>query len=155
MAVFVCTAGEGIEQLIARYKKEGELLKSYISDLAGTLLVEKAMDLIQQKLGDQIIPKGLFLTNRYSPGYCDWDTSEQHRLFSLLPKGFCGVTLNTSALMSPMKSISGIIGIGKKVKFHRHDCRACKSTRCIYRTETNKGINFCKRNAANKLTPAL
>ena len=138
LAVFVCTAGDGIESLITRYREEGDLLKSYISDLTGTLLVEKAMDLIQKALGDRLSGKGIFLTNRYSPGYCDWDTLEQHKLFSLLPGGSCGVTLNASALMSPMKSISGIIGIGEKVKFHRHDCEVCKSTHCIYRTNTNK-----------------
>lgn len=135
VAVFICTAGFEIEKLSSLFKKKGDLLKSYICDLVGNLLVEKAMNLIQKELGAMAISKGYFLTNRYSPGYCEWNVADQHKLFSLLPTGFCNVTLNSSSLMSPMKSISGIIGIGKKVKFHKHSCGTCKSIHCSYRVK--------------------
>jgi hypothetical protein len=42
--------------------------------------------------------------------------AEQHKLFSLLPPGICGITLSDSALMHPIKSVSGITGIGKHCK---------------------------------------
>ncbi|MCK7538940.1 MAG: hypothetical protein MZV63_52410 [Marinilabiliales bacterium] len=47
------------------------------------------------------------ITNRFSPGYCGWDVAEQHKLFSFFKDNFCGITLTESALMNPVKSVSG------------------------------------------------
>jgi hypothetical protein len=59
--------------------------------------------------------------------------AEQNKLFSFLPEGFCGVTLSESALMIPLKSISGVIGIGKEVMFNQYSCSDCNDANCIYR----------------------
>ena len=56
------------------------------------------------RLERYVAPEGLRITNSYSPGYCGWNVSEQHALFSLLPEGFCGVRLCESGLMLPIKS---------------------------------------------------
>jgi hypothetical protein len=73
------------------------------------------------------------ITNRYSPGYCDWNVGEQHKLFSFFPDNYCGIRLTPSALMDPVKSVSGIIGIGENVKRNDYTCRVCDMKDCIYR----------------------
>jgi hypothetical protein len=78
---------------------------------------------------------GLHITNRYSPGYCDWDIREQKKLFELLPENFCGISLLDSMLMKPIKSISGFIGIGSNVTFNRYTCNYCKDRNCLYRNK--------------------
>jgi hypothetical protein len=133
IALFICTAGVGIGDWSKVLMSEGDLLKGYIIDSIGSITVEKAMDLIQHKLEIIKANENLKITSRYSPGYCKWNVSEQHKLFSFFPEGFCGVHLNESALMHPIKSISGIIGIGKEVRKNPYTCDMCDSKNCLYR----------------------
>jgi hypothetical protein len=133
MVLFTCTAGEGITEWSKKMMETGDMLKGYIVDTAGSLIVEAAMDLLQEEIKQEMSGKGLKITNRYSPGYCGWDVAEQHPLFSFFPEAFCGVRLTESALMYPIKSVSGIIGVGEKVRFNDYPCNACEQHQCIYR----------------------
>jgi hypothetical protein len=45
----------------------------------------------------------------YSPGYCGWHISGQRRLFAALKPQTIGITLNSSCLMQPLKSVSGVL----------------------------------------------
>ena len=130
---YICTAGEEISRRARELMSSGKLLEGYVADMLGSLLVEGAMEIIHKRLRDEMESKGLKVTNRYSPGYCDWKVDEQHKLFSFFPEGFCGVRLSESALMNPIKSVSGVIGIGKEVRFNKYACHACTSINCIYR----------------------
>jgi hypothetical protein len=134
MAVFVCTAGEGFTELSKRYNSEGDYMKGFITDTFGSLVVEKAMDYIQTQLQEQVQQSGLQATNRYSPGYCNWHLSGQKQLFGLLPDKPCGISLTESALMLPIKSVSGIVGIGHNVKKSAYACETCGDVSCIYRS---------------------
>ena len=135
IAVFVCTAGFGIEQWSKRMMADNEPLKGFIANVLGSVVVEAAIDDIQQKLSYEMESEGLKITNRYSPGYCGWPTEEQHRLFSLLPKDNCGIRLTDSALMQPIKSVSGFIGIGANVRFNPYTCQLCDASFCVYRNK--------------------
>ena len=117
--------------------ENGDMIQGYILDTIGSVAVEKAMDVIQQKLAETESRKGRKITNRFSPGYCDWDIGAQRQLFSLLPKNFCGIKLMESALMLPIKSVSGIIGIGEKVKYLDYPCKICDSRNGFRRRSDN------------------
>ena len=138
IAVFVCTAGEKISEWSKQMMSSGDPLKGFIADILGSVVVETAIDLIQQKLSDEMKSAGLKITNRYSPGYCGWHTSEQHKLFSLFPEGICGIRLTESALMLPVKSVSGFIGIGANVRFNPYTCQLCEAINCVYRNRKSK-----------------
>jgi len=137
MAVFACTVGSGISDLSKSSMENGDMIQGYILDTIGSVAVEKAMDVIQQKLAETESLRGRKITNRFSPGYCDWDIGAQQQLFSLLPKNFCGIKLTESAMMLPIKSVSGIIGIGKKVKLLDYPCKICESRNCFRRRGEN------------------
>jgi hypothetical protein len=122
--------------------KEGELLEGYVFDVFGSLIVEEGMDRIQSFLKTKMQEEGLRITNRYSPGYCGWDVSEQKKLFGLLPKKFCGIELTDSCLMRPIKSVSGIIGVGKSVKFNEYSCNLCDEADCLYRNLRHKAVSM-------------
>lgn len=134
-AWFACTAGEEISATTRNLMQDGEMIKGYVVDVLANTVVEEAMDRIQEDLAKQMEKEGLKITNRYSPGYCDWDIAEQQKLFSLLPPGFLDISLSFSSLMHPMKSVSGIIGIGKEVKFNQYTCNLCDDANCIYRNK--------------------
>jgi len=133
IAVFVCTAGPKIGEWSRKLMAEGDLMNGYIIDVIGSEIVEKAMDKIQEALSLKMEENGFKISNRYSPGYCNWNVSEQHKLFSLLPPNFCDVRLSDTALMYPIKTVSGIIGIGKNIKFNAYTCQICDSQNCLYR----------------------
>ncbi len=133
LALFLCTAGQEIGTRCRKAMKDRDFLKGYIYDVVGSEIVEAAADLLQEDLGRKMSASGIKITNRYSPGYCGWDVTEQHKLFQLVPENFCGIRLTPSALMDPVKSISGIIGIGKNVKSNPYTCTMCEMEDCLYR----------------------
>ena len=134
VAVFLCTAGPGIEKLSRGLMSSGDPFTGYIADTVGSLVVERAMDLVHEQLQTAAAARGLHITNRYSPGYCGWKVAEQHALFRLLPPGFCGVSLSDSSLMHPIKSVSGVIGVGPNVRRNPYTCQLCEQDHCLYRS---------------------
>lgn len=132
-ALFLCTAGPEIGVKSRHFMNERDLLAGYIYDVIGSEVVESAADLMQADLEQEAVHSGLRITNRYSPGYCGWDVVEQHKLFSFFPNNYCRISLTASALMDPVKSVSGIIGIGENVKRNRYTCNMCDMDDCIYR----------------------
>ena len=138
IAVFACTAGGEISKISKALMKNGDLLGGYVYDLFGSIVVEEAMDVIQNTLQKEMNILGLSITNRYSPGYCGWDVAEQQTLFKLLPEHFCGIELTNSCLMLPAKSVSGIIGIGQSVRYNQYGCNLCDLKNCLYRNLKRK-----------------
>lgn len=135
IAVFLCTAGDEITIRTRDILSAGDPLTGFIYDTIGSVIVDAAADLMQRGLEGVAASEGLKITNRYSPGYCGWDVSEQHKLFQLIPDNFCGIKLTASALMDPVKSASGFIGIGENVRYNSYTCELCGMKTCTYRKE--------------------
>lgn len=133
IALFLCTAGEELGIRTKNAMSQGDPLTGYIYDIIGSIVVDAAAALMKQELEKSVLISGKKITNFYSPGYCGWDVSEQHKLFRLMPENYCRIRLTDSALMDPVKSISGIIGIGEKVKFHPDTCSLCNMKDCAFR----------------------
>jgi hypothetical protein len=133
LVVFACTAGPGIRERYDAYTADGDYLKAFFVDTLGTVAVEKAMDKIHDYIRHHYLQEGLHGTNRYSPGYCGWSVREQHALWSFLPTEYCGIRLTDSACMQPIKSVSGIIGLGPHARTNPYSCSICELDHCIYR----------------------
>ena len=133
LAAFVCTAGALFTDLANEYLKQGDLPETFIVDAIGSVTVENAMDCVQQALATEMSLQQMKISNRYSPGYCDWHVSGQQALFSLFDDNSTGVTLTESCLMQPIKSVSGIIGIGTDIQKRPYGCNICHSPTCVYR----------------------
>jgi hypothetical protein len=133
IALFTVTAGHEFSKWFDLFSDNGDPLESYIIDTIGSETAELTADLLEEKIKKLVKSHNLYITNRYSPGYCNWHVSEQHKLFSLLPENFCGITLNPSGLMIPIKSVSGVIGIGSNVKRIEYLCSICSMENCYKR----------------------
>ena len=140
IALFVCTAGEGISRLSSELLKGANPVLGYVYDVLGSMIVEAATDLLQEEIKQKAAKDGFAITNRYSPGYCKWSVADQHKLFSFFPTGCCGIHLTDSALMSPVKSVSGIIGIGEDVMFRDYTCDLCNMTDCFHKNHYRNGL---------------
>jgi len=137
-ALFICTAGDIFTRLSGEYNRNGLFLEAFVADSIGSLTVENAMDRIQDSLSVDLSGKGLKISNRYSPGYCNWPLSGQKELFGLIGENATGVLLSESCLINPIKSVSGIIGIGTDIKKREYGCSICNNAECIYRKIINK-----------------
>ena len=137
-ALFLCTAGFYFTDESHAYNSRDEILEGYIVDAMGSCSVENAMDRIQQQLSREMEARGLHISNRYSPGYCNWPLADQKNLFALMEGQPTPVRLSESCLMAPIKSVSGIIGIGEKVKKREYGCAICNNSTCIYRRLVHK-----------------
>lgn len=129
----IATAGPGPESLARELLEKGEYLEGYITDLLASALVESIANQAQEHVRRMAADMGLLISNRYSPGYCSWDVSEQQKLFSLFPENCCGITLTDSSLMSPIKSVSAVLGIGPAVHYQEFTCEICSMKNCSYR----------------------
>lgn len=147
-AVFACTIGPNMENWSRQIMETGEPVQSYLIDMVASAVMEKAVNYLHDYIDADMAKNNLKITNRYSPGYCDWPVSDQHQLFSLMPDNFCGISLNTSALMNPIKSVSGVIGIGPHVKFEEYLCNRCNIRDCTYHTKYMKISNALNKGIA-------
>jgi hypothetical protein len=102
----------------------------------GTVYPELNFTLPPISIKEENIAKfhNLGISNRFSPGYCNWDVSEQHLLFQLLPENACGISLNDRALMTPIKSVTGVLGIGNGIERKEYKCSFGSKIDCIMRT---------------------
>lgn len=131
--LLVATTGDSFNNWLTGVNKRGDILCSFIADSIGSTIAD-AISMYGIKYIESVATsKELYLTNSYSPGYCDWDVCEQQHFFSLLPDNFCGITLNDSCLMQPIKSISCVLGLDKKEKFTPYSCSICKRKGCYLR----------------------
>jgi len=137
-ALFICTAGKGISNRSQELLKGDNPVLGYVYDVLGSMIVESATDLLQEEIKFEASNLGLEITNRYSPGYCKWSVADQHKLFSFFPPNCCGISLTDSALMHPIKSVSGIIGLGSDVKFREYTCYLCSQVDCFHRNHQHK-----------------
>jgi hypothetical protein len=131
LALFLASAGRGIGDMIYKLAEQGDTLESYVFDVLGSVIAQKTVDKLIDLLEVEGIRQGLGISDPYSPGYCDWSVAEQQQLFSFFPEGFCGVTLSASSLMSPIKSVSGIVGIGESMQRKGYQCMMCNDVSCF------------------------
>lgn len=132
-AFFICTAGVEYEAYQERLKKDGDMVRVFIADALGSVIAEKAADQMELSLQENIDKLGWHHTNRFSPGYCGWHVSQQQLLFPLFKGETCGVKLTESSLMLPIKSVSGIIGLGPNVRHLDYTCGLCDFKQCYKR----------------------
>lgn len=137
--LFVATTGREFEEWLEKVKSSNDIVLQFIADSLGSCLAEKTADCMEAYIKQEISPKNLKHTNRLSPGYCDWPVSEQQKLFSLFPTpNPCDIQLLPSCLMIPVKSVSGIIGIGTNVGRSDYPCGLCTLERCFKNKSRSK-----------------
>ena len=135
VAVFLVTIGDRLEEMVCQLSDDGFIVEAYALDAIGSSAVEKLAECVQDRIGEAASARGLCISRRFSPGYCDWDMSQQEMVFRAMDGDRLGVQLSQEFLMTPQKSISGIIGIGScngNVEDY-NPCRTCDRVHCLGR----------------------
>lgn len=133
LIAFVATVGLGIDRLIAKYAVLSPA-KALIFQAIGAERIESLCDVFCEEIRANKEDEGEFAKQRLSPGYGDFSIGVQAEIFrALAPQKRIGVTLGKTLLMSPSKSVSAIIGIGKERKQEKNvGCGGCEKE-CAYR----------------------
>jgi len=132
VAIFVVNIGRGLEERVTQLMKEGQVLRATVLDAIGSEAAEKTAYYLQDKVREVATSNGLEITLRYSPGYCDWDITQQRVIFQAMNSAPIAVALTEECLMVPRKSVSGIIGLSRfeKYQLRYSPCRFCPKTDC-------------------------
>ena len=131
----VCTIGAAVETRVRALFEERELPLAVMLDSVGSAAVESLAEAANDLLCQRALGESLRVTNRISPGYAGWDTSEQRALWRLCTGEPIGVTLNEACFMTPVKSITFLVGIGPEARVDHYftQCRRCWMPDCAYR----------------------
>lgn len=130
LALFVATAGTEFQSWMDFEACSGDILREFIAGHIGSEIAEATVRVMSEALATECNTKGMQIGNPYSPGYCGWNLTGQRTLFEMLPTNPCGITLTDSCLMLPIKSVSGIIPVGTKVRREPYGCAICNSANC-------------------------
>jgi len=135
VAAFIASAGSAAESRSRELIAAGDYLSGLVYDAVGSERAEAAEAVVISRLRALLAAAGLDLTLPYSPGYCGMALTEQEKLFDLFAGETIGVSLSPHCLMQPVKSISGLIGIGhtEAVKTHGSPCERCELWTCNMR----------------------
>ncbi len=134
--IYIFTLGPEVDATIRKTNDSGDSLAVIMMDAITTNILEclgEYMAEIIKKEG--IREKHWASTCSYSPGQYKWTIEEQKEIFSMVDGSRIGVKLNSSFLMVPFKSVSGVYGFGHvdKIDKTRVACDLCPRQNCIGR----------------------
>jgi hypothetical protein len=133
---FIATIGPGIDNAVRDLAEQRRLTDMYALDTIGSIMIEDVVETFQDMMKEKFQMEGKGVSLRFSPGYCDWPITEQKKLFSLVDPARIDVTLSSSFLMSPRKSISGVFGVGSDINIPPYNpCSHCRRYDCPARRD--------------------
>jgi cobalamin-dependent methionine synthase I len=135
------TLGTQVDALL-RTHSAMDMAQAVVTDAAASAMVEAAADAWQQIWVQQLAAEGLYLTERFSPGYGDYPIALQSDLLALLDAlRQIGLSATSASILTPRKSITAVCGVADHpVRGKLAGCAHCAlRTTCTKRKE---GI-FC------------
>ena len=126
IVISAATLGQGVDELISETQNT-KIALSVVIDCGASLLAVVAADIAMERIREDLSKckeqtagsdnsaagaEPLFMTERFSPGYGDSPLEMQTQLLELLDaERQLGITLSKGYMMSPSKSITGIMGL--------------------------------------------
>jgi len=135
-ALYVATLGTPLAERIGELFATNELGCGWMLDAVASSGADRLSDLLASRFEEELRRNGHpgARVLPYSPGYCGWTVRGQKKLFARLGPEPIGVTLNDSCLMTPIKSVSGVLVAGPG-EIHRiwpdfAFCDECRTHAC-------------------------
>lgn len=111
-----------------------DLFSVFLRDVIGTVALYELQQSFWQSQTLLAAQQGMGVTGLFCPGDGEWDIKEQGTLFVNINAASIDVSINQHWLMSPLKSVSMVCGVGTKITTpqREHECIDCASTMCTY-----------------------
>jgi hypothetical protein len=144
LALFAATLGDRLSQEITNLFASNDFARGYMLDSVASEAADLASSVLEDGFARQLVDRGFEpdkdVVLAYSPGYCGWHITAQKKLFEHLEPHRIGISLNSSCLMMPLKSVSGVLVSGAR-EIHHFDpafsfCSACTNAVCKKRMES-------------------
>ncbi len=136
LALFVATLGAPLPARIRQLFDEDALAQAWMLDAVASAGADLLTDRLADRYRQDLVARGMngVRVLPYSPGYCGWPTRGQRPLFDALRPEEIGVTLNDSCLMSPIKTVSGVL-VAAPAEAHKFRpdfpfCDDCQTREC-------------------------
>jgi hypothetical protein len=138
LALFAVTLGEAVSRKISSLMDENDFAGGSMLDAIASEGAELAADCLQEKFlkafWHDMRENNEIKVLRYSPGYCGWHISGQRKFFDFLRPEKINLSLNGSYLMTPLKSITGVM-LAASVENHYFEmiypcCENCQTLSC-------------------------
>jgi hypothetical protein len=138
--LFAVTVGPAVCNEIKRLFKVNDPALGYMLDSVASAATDLLSTTIARELQDEIGADSTRILP-YSPGYCGWNISGQGKLFAALKPEEIGISLNSSYLMQPLKSVSGVL-VAAECEVHELNtgtyafCAECRNPSCRERIDS-------------------
>jgi hypothetical protein len=136
VALILCTIGPALDEQVSAYFVGSDPLRGLVLDAIGTAALEELAEEACRLIAEVAKGRGWEASAPLSPGNLDWDLEEQRVFFDLLPAEAIGLRLKESYQMTPLKSLSLAMGLGKGIfpSIEEPPCAYCSlGGRCRYR----------------------
>lgn len=141
-AVFAATLGADTDRLIRRYECIN-MAKAVVMQACAAAVLEDYCDQVQEVIAEKT--ECGYLRPRFSPGYGDFSVLVQKNLLEFLDASKqIGLMMTEASMLTPMKSVTAIIGIGDTdANAVVNRCRLCAKRDCSYRRNDRRGEEIC------------
>lgn len=138
LALFTLTMGEKVSSRIEGLFNRHDYALASMLDSVASIAADTASTFLEKYYHNYLKTEKLvdtdFAVLGYSPGYCGWNVTGQKKLFEFLKPSQIGITINNSCLMTPIKSVSGVL-VGGDKETHIFQmgfsyCDLCKTQSC-------------------------
>lgn len=139
--LMAATLGPEVEQLLMRAQVR-DMAQALVLDSCASAAIEAVCDQLEEELRQRFLAQGEHLTDRFSPGYGDFPLGQQPELCRLLDtQRRIGLTLSTSGILIPRKSVTAVLGVSDRPRHRRSQgCEGC----AMYETcQMRKGGTPC------------
>ena len=137
------SAGPEVEEEAQRLWLDEKPDEYFFLEVFGSAVVEHLVTMAGARLYDWAERQGMAVLPHYSPGYPEWDISEQSRLLDLILRGASSklpgpLEVLESGMLRPKKSLLAVFGLTKHTSriaklTDLNPCENCSYAACQYR----------------------
>jgi hypothetical protein len=143
LAAGVCTLGSALENQVSKWFASSERLSAVVLDDIGTFALYELSDRLEAILQQAAASMGLEASGVLAPGEDGFDLAEQRTVAQLAGGTEIGVSLTSTAMFVPRKTVSLLVGFGHRMpRWSRGErCAVCSSReRCPHRRRVAEAI---------------
>ncbi|MCP1101153.1 hypothetical protein M2454_000457 [Aequitasia blattaphilus] len=132
--LFAATLGIEVDRLMKRFSIS-DMAKVVGIQSGAAALLEYELDVYFNMLKIEHEKEGLYLHQRFSPGYGDFSISHQKEILDRVDAGKrLALTSTEQGMLNPLKSVTGVVGLGPFQKKNKGGkCGECKKRDCTFR----------------------
>ncbi len=123
MAVLMCaTLGPKVDARI-RKLSAADVAMALVYDATASVAIDNICDSLQTEIAEKL--PGYEQTMRFSPGYGDLPLEIQESFINVLDtKKRVGVSLTEGGMLTPVKTVTAVVGLRKKSELQEKDCES-------------------------------